>query len=103
MGPIWSPYMIQFYVDDPAQAFFIATPHELPVGKAWVYNQPFFLILNLAVGSARSWSKATDPTTPNPADMLVDYVRVYKAAPIVGPKIAASPQPCAPAAPPRSR
>lgn len=90
-GAIWSPYMIQFYVDDPAQVFFTATPHELPVGKAWVYNQPFFLILNLAVGSAQSWSKATEPTTPNPANMLVDYVRVYKSSPIAGPKIEAAP------------
>jgi beta-glucanase (GH16 family) len=89
-GAIWSPYMIQFYVDDPANIFFTATPHQLPVGKAWVYNQPFFLILNLAVGSAESWPKATTPTTPNPADMLVDYVRVYKAAAIPGPKIEAS-------------
>jgi beta-glucanase (GH16 family) len=89
-GAIWSPYMIQFYVDDPANIFFTATPHQLPVGKAWVYNQPFFLILNLAVGSAGSWPKATAPNTPNPADMLVDYVRVYKAAAIPGPKIEAA-------------
>jgi beta-glucanase (GH16 family) len=90
-GAIWSPYMIQFYLDDPKNVFFIATPHELPAGKEWRYGHPFFLILNLAVGSDKSWSGATDATTPNPAEMLVDYVRVYKAAPIAGPVIEAAP------------
>lgn len=88
-GAIWSPYMIQFYVDDPKNIFFVVTPHELPVGKEWVYNHPFYLILNLAVGSARSWSGAADDSTPSPADMLVDYVRVYKASEIPGPHIEA--------------
>ncbi|MDX5319963.1 MAG: glycoside hydrolase family 16 protein, partial [Bacteroidota bacterium] len=42
----------------------------------WVYNQPFFLIMNVAVGG-------TFPGSPNaktefPASMFVDYVRVYK-------------------------
>lgn len=90
-GAIWSPYMIEFYLDDPRNVFFVATPHELPVGKEWAYNQPFFLILNLAVGSAKSWSGATDATTPNPGEMLVDYVRVYKTATIPGPSITADP------------
>lgn len=90
-GAIWSPYMIQFYVDDPSNVFFVVTPRELPVGKEWVYNQPFFLILNLAVGSARSWPGATDATTQNPATMLVDYVRVYKAPAIPGPIITTMP------------
>jgi beta-glucanase (GH16 family) len=90
-GAIWSPYLIQFYVDDPKNIFFVVTPHELPAGKEWVYNHPFFLILNLAVGSAKSWSGASDASTPNPAEMLVDYVRVYKAPPIPGPKIEAAP------------
>ncbi len=90
-GAIWSPNMIQFYLDDPRNVFFVVTPRELPPGKEWVFNQPFFLILNLAVGSAKSWSGATDATTPSPAEMLVDYVRVYKAAPIAAPKISALP------------
>ena len=90
-GVIWSPYMMQFYVDDPKNVFFVVTPRELPAGREWVYNQPFFLILNLAVGSRKSWSGATNASTPNPADMLVDYVRVYKAKPIAGPKFEAAP------------
>src|SRR5581483_4444076 len=37
-GAIWSPYMLQFYLDDPKNVFFVLTPRELPAGTEWVYN-----------------------------------------------------------------
>ncbi len=37
-------------------------------------NQPQIIVLNLAVGG---YPGAPDRTTPFPADMLIDYVRVY--------------------------
>src|SRR6267143_3683 len=51
----------------------------------WVFNHPFFIIMNLAMGGY--FPGYTDPTTPNPAVMTVDYVRVYRAAhtPVAGP------------------
>ena len=66
-------------MDDPAKPFFKVTPKDLPKGTAWVFDHPFFLIMNLAVGG--SWPRDPDATTPNPSKMLVDYVRVYRAAP----------------------
>ncbi|GAA3131421.1 discoidin domain-containing protein [Planomonospora alba] len=42
----------------------------------WVFDHPFYIILNLAVGG--DWPGPTDATTPFPARMLVDYVRVYR-------------------------
>jgi beta-glucanase (GH16 family) len=42
-----------------------------------VYDHPFFLLLNLAVGGA--WPNDPDTTTVFPQQMIVDYVRVYKA------------------------
>jgi beta-glucanase (GH16 family) len=42
----------------------------------WVYDHPFYLILNLAVGG--DWPGPPDATTPFPSKMLVDYVRVYQ-------------------------
>jgi beta-glucanase (GH16 family) len=39
---------------------------------------PFFVILNLAVGGA--WPGNPDATTAFPQQMRVDYVRVYKPA-----------------------
>jgi hypothetical protein len=69
--------MIQFYVDDPSKVFFIRTASDVPAGTAWPFNANFYLLLNLAVGGTGSWPGPPDNTTPNPALMLVDYVRAY--------------------------
>ena len=54
------------------------TPDRLDVApNEWVFNHPFFLILNLAVGGNFGGTVADDLTTPQ--TMLVDYVRVYQA------------------------
>ncbi len=78
-GAIWSPGKVEFYVDDPSQVFFVASQKGLPPGKTWVFDHPFFIIMNLAVGG--SWPRDPKPETPDPAKMLVDYVRVYRRAP----------------------
>lgn len=75
-GIIWSPGMIQFYVDDPANIFFVQDSSDIPEGGQWVFDHPFYLILNLAVGGV--WPGDPDATTPGSADMLVDYVRAYR-------------------------
>ena len=72
----WEPNTIRFYVDDHLYA--TRTPADLPAGTKWVYDHPFFLILNLAVGG--DWPGSPDVTTKFPQTMLVDYVRVYKRA-----------------------
>jgi beta-glucanase (GH16 family) len=77
-GAVWSPGRVAFYVDDASKPFFTATRRDLPRKKAWVFDKPFFLIMNLAVGG--SWPKNPDASTPNPATMLVDWVRVYRRA-----------------------
>jgi beta-glucanase (GH16 family) len=41
-----------------------------------VYDHPFYLILNLAVGG--DFLGPVDASTPFPARMSVDYVRVYQ-------------------------
>jgi beta-glucanase (GH16 family) len=70
----WEPRAIRFYVDD--HLYSTRTPAELPAGAKWVYDHPFFLLLNVAVGG--SWPGNPDATTQFPQTMLVDYVRVYK-------------------------
>lgn len=70
----WEPNVIRFYVDNNLYA--TRTPPDLPKGAKWVYDHPFFIILNLAVGG--DWPGAPDKTTSFPQPMLVDYVRVYK-------------------------
>jgi beta-glucanase (GH16 family) len=44
-------------------------------GVEWVFNRPFHLILNMAVGGNLPGSP--DGNTVFPQRMLVDYVRVY--------------------------
>jgi len=77
-GLIWSPNLLQYYRDNPSNIFLTITPSSIPAGTQWVFNAPFFILLNQAVGG--NWFPGPDSTTPNPADMLVDYVRVYQAA-----------------------
>ncbi|MFC6088493.1 discoidin domain-containing protein [Saccharothrix lopnurensis] len=42
----------------------------------WVFDKPFFILLNNAVGG--DWPGPPDATTVFPQRMLVDYVRVYQ-------------------------
>jgi len=70
----WEPDSIRFYVDD--YLYKTITPADLPPGTRWVYDRPFFIILNLAVGG--DWAGNPDSSTVFPQAMLVDYVRVYK-------------------------
>ena len=72
----WEPNVVRFMVDDEVYA--TQTPKRLPPGEKWVFDKPFFIILNCAVGG--DWPGSPDATTPLPAEMLVDYVRVYKRA-----------------------
>ena len=70
----WEANVMRFYVD--ARLYKTRTPADLPPGKAWVFNHPFFLILNVAVGG--NFPGSPDATTVFPQLMKVDYVRVYK-------------------------
>ncbi|MFZ0885216.1 MAG: glycoside hydrolase family 16 protein [Candidatus Acidiferrales bacterium] len=72
----WEPKTVRFFVDQDLYATF--TPTRLPTGMKWVFDHPFFIILNVAVGG--DWPGPPDATTTFPQTMLVDYVRVYKAA-----------------------
>jgi beta-glucanase (GH16 family) len=72
----WEPNVIRFYVDEHLYA--TRTPVDLPKGTKWVYDHPFFLLLNVAVGGG--WPGNPDATSVFPQEMLVDYVRVYSRA-----------------------
>ncbi len=70
----WEPEEIRFYVDNHIYA--TQTKAGLPVGATWVFDHPFYLLLNLGVGG--SWPGYPDNTTKFPQQMLVDYIRVYE-------------------------
>jgi len=68
----WEPDEIRFYADTNLYAKF---NRQSPGGGPWVFDHPFFILLNFAVGG--DWPGNPDATTKFPQAMLVDYVRVY--------------------------
>jgi beta-glucanase (GH16 family) len=68
----WEPTEIRWYIDD-AQTFKV-TKDDVP--GEWVFDHPFFIILNVAVGGG--WPGYPDASTTFPQQMLVDYLRVYQ-------------------------
>jgi beta-glucanase (GH16 family) len=77
-GIIWSKGKISFYVDSPFNIYATNTSADFNrPGAVWPFDSgnSFYLLLNLAIGG--DWPKAPDNTTKFPAEMLVDYVRIY--------------------------
>jgi beta-glucanase (GH16 family) len=70
----WESEVLRFSVD--GQIHQSLTPAALPAGRRWVFDHPFFLLLNVAVGG--HWPGPPDASTVFPQQMLVDYVRVYR-------------------------
>ena len=73
-GIEWGPEYINFYVDDVL--YNQITPDD--VTGEWIFDdQPFYIIMNVAVGG--NYVGAPNNDTVFPQTMLVDYVRVYQA------------------------
>ncbi|MEV4616871.1 family 16 glycosylhydrolase [Kitasatospora sp. NPDC049258] len=70
----WAPDSISWSVD--GTVYQRRTPADLG-GRSWVFNKPFFVILNLAVGGY--WPGDPDGSTAFPQQLVVDYVRVSTA------------------------
>ncbi len=74
----WSKNSIVWYVD--GTSYHTVTPASIPAGDQWVFNAPFFILLNLAIGGPTTFLGTPNPDAPfPPQEMLVDYVRVYQA------------------------
>jgi beta-glucanase (GH16 family) len=74
----WATNQLKWFVD--GLQYFSATPASLPNGADWVFTQPQFLLLNVAVGG--NWPGYPDGTTTFPQRLSVDYVRVYALIPL---------------------
>lgn len=70
----WFPDRIDFFVDD----FLYNRIKRSDVPGEWVFDKPFFMILNVAVGG--NFVGFPTDQTPFPQRMLIDYVRVYELA-----------------------
>ena len=74
----WQPDHVAWFVD--GTKYFEATPADAALqGKPWVFNHPFFLLLNVAVGG--NFGGPVGPDVVFPQSMLVDYVRLYQVRP----------------------
>ncbi len=70
----WGPDFIDFFVDN--NLYHRISPSDLPANAEWVFDKPFFILLNVAVGG-----NYVGPPSENsrfPQTMIVDYVRVYQ-------------------------
>lgn len=68
-GIDWTANGITWLVDGHAYG-------HLNAYAGWPFNQPFFLILDLAVGG--TWPGSPTPSTKFPAQMDISWVRVYQ-------------------------
>lgn len=70
----WTPERMDFFVD--GAKYFSFTNGKTGV-EAWPFDQPFYLILNVAIGGDWGGQKGVDESI-FPRRMEVDYVRVYQ-------------------------
>jgi beta-glucanase (GH16 family) len=73
-GIVWSDLGVSFEFD--GKPYFSALKKDLVGGRKWVFDHPFFIILNLAVGG--TYLDDPDESTPFPIELVVDAVRVYR-------------------------
>jgi beta-glucanase (GH16 family) len=69
----WEPGVVRWYVD--GALYETRTASTLPRSQPWVFDHPFFVILDLAVGG--QFGGEASASTPFPQAMQVDYVRIY--------------------------
>ncbi len=70
----WDENGIRWFVDN--HNFYSVTRAQVEQHGAWVYNRPFFLLFNVAVGG--TWPGSPDGSSVFPQRLYIDYVRVYQ-------------------------
>lgn len=69
---IWTQDNMEILVNDIS---YFKT-NRTTVGSIYPFNEPFFMLFNVAVGG--NWPGSPDATTVFPQQMIVDYIRVFK-------------------------
>lgn len=69
----WTKDSIQFLIDD--QLFYNFSP-EYKDEKIWPFDQPFYIILNVAIGGNFGGPEVDDSIFPQ--EFIIDYIRVYQ-------------------------
>jgi len=69
----WTKDDIRWFFD--GRNYKTITRGDIPPNTDWVFDHPFFIILNFAVGG--KWPGGPGGSSRFPQSMLIDYVRVY--------------------------
>jgi beta-glucanase (GH16 family) len=69
----WSPEKIEFFVD--GKLMYDYNP-KIKNERNWPFNQPFYIILNTAVGGNLGGNTIDD--TLFPQEFIIDYIKVYE-------------------------
>lgn len=72
----WDPGRITFLLDGELYQGGVIRSSDVIAKGAWVFNQDFFVLLNLAIGGTLGGPVGS--ATEFPAEMIVDYVRFYE-------------------------
>ena len=70
----WDANGIRWFVD--GNQFYSASRSFVESYGPWVYDHPFFVLLNVAVGG--NWPGSPNASSVFPQRMYVDYIRVYQ-------------------------
>lgn len=70
---VWEEDRVWWFLDDVL--YYTFSRDEVPEFGRWVYDHPFFLILNVAVGG--NYPLPPDASTPDEVTMEVDWVRAF--------------------------
>lgn len=69
----WTPDKIDFYVDN--QLVYRFNP-EKKTEAVWPYNQPFYFLINMAIGGNFGGPEVDDRIFPQ--EFIIDYIKVYQ-------------------------
>jgi len=69
----WTKDKMDFYVDD--KLVYTFSPKDRTI-ETWPFNQPFYFILNVAIGGNFGGPEVDD--TIFPQEYVIDYIKVYK-------------------------
>lgn len=69
----WTKESISFYIDDQLNYTFAP---ELKTEDIWPFDQPFYILLNMAIGGNFGGPEVDD--TIFPQEFIVDYVKVFE-------------------------
>jgi len=69
----WGTDYVDFFLNDNLYKRVLSS--DFDVTGEWVYNKPFFLLINVAVGG--TFAGFPNENTSFPVSMYIDYIRVY--------------------------